>query len=183
MKKLKLSEKQLVQLIERTINEQHPLRGMDEHQIIEDLDRMLDDIHEYSRTLEEFVRIQKDKLKRNDVHIEYGKGRDRRGSVGQFRNTVERLNSTADEYIVTLQAYEEAESKGYDWGKDIHEQESKQSLKEQDDTSCEGTSVCKKMLFHFKNVNESMYNMEERLTGLIKGIDMKKIYKQQAKSK
>ena len=131
MKKLKLSEKQLVQLIERTINEQHPLRGMDEHQVIEDLDRMLDDIHEYSRTLEEFVRIQKDKLKRNDVHIEYGKGRDRRGSVGQFRNTVERLNSTADEYIVTLQAYEEAESKGYDWGKDIHEQESKQSLQEE----------------------------------------------------
>ena len=27
--------------------------------------------------------------------------------------------------------------------------ESKQALKEQDDTSCEGTSVCKKMLFSF----------------------------------
>ena len=135
MKKLKLSEEQLVQLIERTINEQgalkphNPLRGMDDKQVIDYLYRKLDDIQEYSRTLEQFVRIQKDKIKRNDVHIEYGKGRDRRGSVGQFRNTVERLNSTADEYIVTLQAYEEAESKGYDWGKDIHEQKTSDGVK------------------------------------------------------
>ena len=63
MKKLKLSEEQLIQLIERTINEQSPLYGMDEEQIIEDLDRMLEDILEYSQRLERFCSLPKEVYK------------------------------------------------------------------------------------------------------------------------
>ena len=159
-KKIKITESDLVTMIKKLVKED---AGMDTPGGNPDYfygDGSLDKVRKFADNQEE----EESEMSKEDIIQElvaiYSYSQD---------GATEEVNHALENLLYTLGGFKD----------DVNE--SKQTLKEQDDTSCEGTSVCEKMLFHFKNVSESMVNMEERLTGVIKGNNMSDIYKKQAK--